>query len=271
MELTDKFAKENISWKVLQNSWNNGKPYALMTPFVNASAIQERLDEVLGWENWKTEYEVKETGTYRYVVCILSCRTQDGEWISKQNVCEITEKKEESNAPDNPIKSAYSGAFKRVALEFGIGRYLKNIKKFSPRCCEEFPEGEIAIKCFDRKAIGKNDKSGKSFYAIIPTLDEEIPKLEVSPKPEKKESNSETPTIKTVVDINMMIGKPKAREIISYLISELGTDGADMKLKAINTYFNCNDLSLITYKNLLELKKYKFDLEKLAMQSQKPA
>ena len=277
MKLTDKFSVEDVSWKILQNSWNDGKPYALMTPFVNASAIQERLDSVLGWENWKTEYEVKESGSYKYVVCILSCRTEKGEWISKQNVCEITEKKEESNAPDNPIKSAYSGAFKRVALEFGIGRYLKNIKKFSPRCCEEFPEGEIAIKCFDKRAINKNGKQGKSFYAIVPILEEENPKIETPSKNEtitpvkKIEKKEATPTIKNIVDVNSMIGTPKAKEIKNYLISELGSEAAKLKIKAINHYFNCNDLSLITYKNLLELKKYKFDLEKLAMQSQKPA
>lgn len=260
MKLTDRFDEKDISWKVLQNSWNDGNPYALMTPFVNASAIQERLDEVLGWENWKTEYEVKESGAYKYVVCILSCRTQDGEWISKQNVCEITEKKEDSNAPDNPIKSAYSGAFKRVALEFGIGRYLKNIKKYSPQCSESFPRGENAIRCYDKKAA-------KTFYAIIPTLEDAStpqpkPNKEIE-KPQKVEKKEEKPTIKNIVDVNSMIGKPKANEVIAYLTTELGSTAADLKIKAINKYFNCNDLSLITYRDLLDLWKYKFDLEKL--------
>ena len=256
-KLTDRFEEKDISWKVLQNSWNEGNPYALMTPFVNASAIQERLDEVLGWENWKTEYEVKESGTYRYVVCILSCRTKDGEWISKQNVCEITEKKEDSNAPDNPIKSAYSGAFKRVALEFGIGRYLKNIKKYSPQCSESFPRGENAVRCYDKK-------SSKSFYATIPTLEEGAPqpKKEIE-KPQPVEKKEEKTPIKNIVDVNAMIGRPKANEVIAYLTTELGSAAADLKIKAINKYFNCNDLSLITYRNLLDLWKYKFDLEKL--------
>lgn len=258
LKLTDKFDEKDISWKVLQNSWNDGSPYALMTPFVNASAIQERLDEVLGWENWKTEYIVQESGTYRYVVCILSCRTQNGEWISKQNVCEISEKKEDNNAPDNPIKSAYSGAFKRVALEFGIGRYLKNIKKCSPQCSEAFPRGENAIKCYDRK-------SNKSFYAVIPTLDDKPaePKEIERPQAVKKEEKEEKTPIKTVVDVNAMIGRAKANEVITYLTTELGSTAADLKIKAINKYFNCNNLSSITYRNLLDLWKYKFDLEKL--------
>lgn len=256
MKLTDKFNNDDISWKTLQNSWNDGKPYALMTPFVNASAIQERLDEVLGWENWKTEYEVKQIDGYKYVVCILLCRTKDGEWISKQNVCEITEKKEDSNAPDNPIKSAYSGAFKRVALEFGIGRYLKNIKKYSPQCSESFPRGENAVRCYDKK-------SGKTFYATIPTLEEDAPqpKKEIE-KPQVEKKEEKTP-IKNIVDVNAMIGKPKANEVISYLTSELGSAAADLKIKAINKYFSCNDLALLTYRDLLELKKCKFNLEEL--------
>lgn len=250
LRFTDKFEEKDISWKVLQNSWNEGKPYALMTPFVNASAIQQRLDDVLGWENWKTEYKVEENGNYKYVVCILSCRTKDGEWISKQNVCEITEKKENNNAPDNPIKSAYSGAFKRVALEFGIGRYLKNIKKYSPQCSESFPKGENAVRCYDKQ-------SGKTFYATIPTLEEDTPqpKKEVD-KPQNKEP-------KKIVDVHTMIGKLKANEIITYLTTELGSDEASKKLKAILKYYNCNDLSLITFGDLLELKKCKFDLEEL--------
>lgn len=254
-KLTDYFEEKDISWKILQNSWNDGSPYALMTPFVNASAIQERLDDVLGWENWKTEYEVKQVDGYKYVVCILSCRTKDGEWISKQNVCEITEKKEDSNAPDNPIKSAYSGAFKRVALEFGIGRYLKNIKKYAPRCCEKLPKDESAIRCYDKK-------NSKTFYAIIPTLDEELkgkPKEIEKPQTEKKEE----PGVKNIVIAGNPIGKEKAREIEEFLLVKYGDKATEIKIEAINKYFNCNDLSLITYKNLLELKKYKFDLEQL--------
>lgn len=255
LKLTDKFDEKDISWKVLQNSWNDGSPYALMTPFVNASAIQERLDEVLGWENWKTEYIVQESGTYRYVVCILSCRTQNGEWISKQNVCEISEKKEDNNAPDNPIKSAYSGAFKRVALEFGIGRYLKNIKKCSPQCSETFPRGENAIKCYDRK-------SNKSFYAVIPTLDDKPaePKEIERPQTIKKE---EKEPVKTIVMHNTPIGAAKAKEIKEFLLSKYGDTATKIKMKAILGYFNCNSLSLITNKDLLDLKKCKFDLEEL--------
>ena len=36
-----------------------------------------------------------------------------------------------------------------------------------------------------------------------------------------------------------------------------------IKMKAILEYFNCNSLSLITNKDLLDLKKCKFDLEEL--------
>ena len=264
MKLTDRFDEKDISWKVLQNSWNDGNPYALMTPFVNASAIQQRLDDVLGWENWKTEYKVEERGTYKYVVCILSCRTQGGEWISKQNVCEITEKKEDSNAPDNPIKSAYSGAFKRVALEFGIGRYLKNIKKYSPQCSESFPRGENALRCYDEKATDKSGRNGKSFYAIIPTLDEETPdKPKESEKPKIEKKEDPKPVVKDIIIPGNPIGIHKAREIEEFLLIKYGDKATEFKIKSILKYFNCNSLSLITHRDLAELKKCKFDLEQL--------
>lgn len=244
LRFTDKFNNEDISWKTLQNSWNEGKPYALMTPFVNASAIQQRLDDVLGWENWKTEYKVEENGNYKYVICILSCRTQGGEWISKQNVCEITDKKDDNNAPDNPIKSAYSGAFKRVALEFGIGRYLKSIKVYSPKCSEEFPKGENAVRCYDKK-------SAKVFYAVIPTL-EDAPKKEV-----------DKPQAIDIVVHNTPIGVTKAKEIEEFLLIKYGDKATKDKIDSILQHFNCNTLSLITHRDLAELKKCKFDLEQL--------
>lgn len=161
-KLTDKFDIKDISWKVVTCKWNNGKPWAMITPYLNASAIQQRLDDVFGWDNWKTEYKVEGT----YAICYLSAFSQDKkEWIKKENVCEI------DSEQNNPIKAAYSGAFKRVALEFGIGRYLKGIVQFAKSCCENpnSDERDNYIMCIESN---KQTKEKKIFYALLPTQDE---------------------------------------------------------------------------------------------------
>ncbi|WP_462350491.1 hypothetical protein [Fusobacterium varium] len=161
-KLTDKFDIKDISWKVVTCKWNNGKPWAMITPYLNASAIQQRLDDVFGWDNWKTEYKVEGT----YAICYLSAFSQDKkEWIKKENVCEI------DSEQNNPIKAAYSGSFKRVALEFGIGRYLKGIVQFAKSCCENpnSDERDNYIMCIENN---KQTKEKKIFYALLPTQDE---------------------------------------------------------------------------------------------------
>ena len=161
-KLTDKFDIKDISWKVVTCKWNKGAPWARITPYLNASAIQQRLDDVFGWDNWKTEYKVQDT----YAICYLSVYSTDRkEWIKKENVCEI------DSEQNNPIKAAYSGAFKRVALEFGIGRYLKGIVQFAKSCCENPPSSEKDnyILCMEKD---KETKEKKLFYALLPTQEE---------------------------------------------------------------------------------------------------
>lgn len=86
---------------------------ALAMPYVDARAVMGRLDEVLGIDGWHDSYEPLADGT---VICRLSCRI-GGEWIEKADVGE-----------GKARKDAFSGALKRAAVKFGIGRYLYAVK-----------------------------------------------------------------------------------------------------------------------------------------------
>lgn len=94
---------------------------ALPVFFVDARAIMQRLDDILGLDGWKDAIEFQHDGT---VKCILSIRIDDGEWISREDVGG------QSEQPDNGdrVKSAVSDALKRVAVKFGLGRYLYAVK-----------------------------------------------------------------------------------------------------------------------------------------------
>ena len=88
----------------------------LAMAYIDARLIQDRLDEVLGVENWEDGYKILADGS---VMCRLRVKLGD-RWISKTDVGSPSEQ------PDggDRLKAAFSDALKRAAVKFGIGRYL---------------------------------------------------------------------------------------------------------------------------------------------------
>ena len=89
---------------------------ALALAYIDARLIQDRLDAVLGVENWEDAYKILADGS---VMCRLRIKLGD-RWISKTDVGSPSEQ------PDggDRLKAAFSDALKRAAVKFGIGRYL---------------------------------------------------------------------------------------------------------------------------------------------------
>lgn len=114
LNLKREFLPEDLEFRV--GAMNQDKTMGLALAYVQARAIQNRLDEVLGMENWKVTYREIQGG----FICRLSLRI-DGEWIEKEDGAQATEYES--------IKGGISSAFKRVAASgFGIGRYLYNAR-----------------------------------------------------------------------------------------------------------------------------------------------
>ncbi len=90
--------------------------------YVDARAIQDRLDDVLGTRNWQDDYECLPDGS---VLCRLKIRV-GGEWLTKVDVGGPSEQ------PDggDRVKAAFSDALKRASVKFGIGRYLYRLPQF---------------------------------------------------------------------------------------------------------------------------------------------
>lgn len=89
---------------------------ALALAYIDCRVIQDRLDDVLGVENWMDEYEILADGS---VMCRLKLKLY-GDWVTKSDVGSPSEQ------PDggDRLKAAFSDALKRAAVKFGIGRYL---------------------------------------------------------------------------------------------------------------------------------------------------
>lgn len=86
--------------------------------YVTARIVMNRLDEVLGWENWWDEYTVGEHS----VQCRITVRLPDGTTVSKADAGAYAGMSDEGDDD----KSGYSDGFKRAAVKFGVGRYLYN-------------------------------------------------------------------------------------------------------------------------------------------------
>jgi len=84
--------------------------------YVTARTVMNRLDDVLGPENWWDEYHPQENS----VLCRLSIKLPDGSVLTK---CDAGGYAGMTDSGDDD-KSGYSDAFKRAAVKFGVGRYL---------------------------------------------------------------------------------------------------------------------------------------------------
>lgn len=101
---------------------------ALAIGYIDSRAVQDRLDEVLGPENWQDDYTVLPDGS---VVCKLSVRV-GGDWVSKMDVGSPSEQPDHGDR----LKAAFSDALKRAAVKFGVGRYLY---RMAPQWCDYDP------------------------------------------------------------------------------------------------------------------------------------
>lgn len=112
-DLQAPFDPFDIEWRVQSAGRTaQGKLWALIIPYVDNRAIQERLDNVCGTENWRNEYTYP---TDRAILCGISIKVED-EWLTKWDGAE------ETNI--EAVKGGLSSAMKRAAVQWGIGRYL---------------------------------------------------------------------------------------------------------------------------------------------------
>ena len=84
--------------------------------YITARTVMNRLDTVLGPENWWDEYAPSESS----VLCRLTIRLPDGSTLTKSDAGGYAGM---ADSGDDD-KSGYSDAFKRAAVKFGVGRHL---------------------------------------------------------------------------------------------------------------------------------------------------
>ncbi len=112
------FQPDELEWRAITISKRTNK--GLAAAYITNRAIMERLDEVVGPENWRNEYRPGPNGG---VVCGLSICVdrgmEQGEWVTKWDGAD--------NTDVEAIKGGLSNAMRRAAVQWGIGRYLYDL------------------------------------------------------------------------------------------------------------------------------------------------
>ena len=102
-QLKDPFDPRLVKWR--QGGGNTTLAY------IDARDVMKRLDDIVGIANWQDKYHEVDGG----IICELSIKIDD-EWVTKSNGA--------NRSKIEPVKGGISGALKRAAAEWGIGRYL---------------------------------------------------------------------------------------------------------------------------------------------------
>lgn len=85
--------------------------------YIDARDVANRLDAVVGPENWQDSFEIVEASTH-VIKAGLALKIDDA-WIWKYDYGYPN-----SDLDEEPLKSSSSDAFKRAGVKWGIGRFL---------------------------------------------------------------------------------------------------------------------------------------------------
>lgn len=116
-KLKEPFDAIDIEWRLQSCGESNGKIWGKCLAYVTNRAIQNRLDEVCGPENWKNEFVKGPDGG---ILCGISIKCND-EWVTKWDGAE--------NTAIEAVKGGLSDSMKRAAVQWSIGRYLYNLEE----------------------------------------------------------------------------------------------------------------------------------------------
>jgi hypothetical protein len=152
-------------------------------PYVTARTIMNRLDEVLGPENWWDDFVPLEHS----VICRLTIRLPDGSVLTKCDAGGYAGLAD----PGDDDKSGFADAFKRTAVKFGVGRYLyrDGVANFARNVSRKLVEREsapagtsrpsepqafaaLAATAVSASDDGSGPRTGRALFAWIKDQDE---------------------------------------------------------------------------------------------------
>ena len=184
------FPREEVHWRIQSAGKGQRGPWARILCYIDARNAYDRLDAVVGPENWANT--IQETSSGRLIQAVSVRLPGTDESVTKSDGAGDTAVERE--------KGAISDAFKRACVLFGIGRYL-------------YGAGDtwavIGGTAADETPYRYNDKNkGLSFWWGVPESAWKALGYDEAPKPVKDEppkaevhKDSENTTPKTLMSI----------------------------------------------------------------------
>lgn len=155
-QLVRKFKPSELDYRVDRAGISKqGKKWAMVFAHLDARCVQDRLDEVFGIFGWKDSYREIDGG----YICRIEIKDEDGNWIGREDGAE--------KSKFEPIKGGLSGALKRAAVHFGIGRYVYNLPAMFVQIVDKNTKGAIRSQ---NKAFADKQNTKGEFYFLPPQL-----------------------------------------------------------------------------------------------------
>ena len=149
-QLTRPFGDADVYWRVERAFGRK----AMVLCYLDARALQNRLDDVLGAESWSCTYRETSNGKN---ICSLSIKI-NGEWVAKEDGAGDTQ--------FEAAKGGISGALKRAGVAWGIGRHLYELGDTWVELQEE------RLRVEDRYKITHKDKETRKYlFARAPSVE----------------------------------------------------------------------------------------------------
>lgn len=134
--LKEPFPSNRISWRIGRAGKTGDKIWVKALAYFDARDGMDRLDEVVGPENWQDEYRKDGAAVIARIGILVN-----GIWVWKEGTSEETD--------IEAVKGGESGAFKRACVKWGIGRYLYDLSEMFANTCAQNVEGAIYAKTND--------------------------------------------------------------------------------------------------------------------------
>lgn len=187
-QLAEPFAIADLEWRIQKAGNKNDKYWALIVPYINNRAIQDRLDLVCGMAGWKNEFS--STPNQKGTLCGISIRMEGsiaricikcgaktgsgggeyakcpvdgslsqpdtrldsipGDWLTKWDGSDDTN--------IEATKGGLSGAMKRAAVQWGIGRYLYSLDPHVVTLLTQDPKNDSYIMTLAKVDGQKNQR-----------------------------------------------------------------------------------------------------------------
>ncbi len=188
--LAKPFAPEDLEWR-LQNTIEETMR-GMAVPYVTNRAIQNRLDEVCGPENWYNEFKPwHSNGKKDAQLCGIAIYFEGKGFITKWDGAE--------DSDIEPIKGGLSDSMKRAAYQWGIGRVLYSLDTVWVDI--ERRGRSYVIKASERKKLDDAYLNALKKLGLEPAAASGIQSL-LTPKtaPEQKTAGGQKPTSTPVQD-----------------------------------------------------------------------